>query len=428
MKFFSSDKKKTNLQIGAINQLLDDTVVEIGPPVIERAKWGISPLSSTEDPHILSLAKGYKWSNKTITYSFFDSGSNYGDQTKPSEVSELTKSHIRNILNKIDSLLEIDLVEVSDTGDNYGEIRYLLSDETGYASTLTPRWGEEGDPTPLDKYGITYWIDDEDDHRFGDIYLNPDINWEEGPGSYSFSTLVHETLHALGLKHPGNYNGNGHGTPPFLPEEEDNGYNTVMSYNRNKPYPIGPMPYDLKALGYLYGWTVVGSSGDDYLDGSEGNDNLSGSDGDDSLDGGKGHDTLRGGAGADILLGQAGNDSLVGGKGRDTLLGGAGLDSLTGGAGGDILRGGAGNDTLSGLGGNDTLVGGTGADTFRIGQDTDIISDFEDETDWFDLTETVQLGSIVDNGDNAEIFDNNNNLIGIVENGAGLVDASDFVI
>ena len=35
--------------------------------------------------------------------------------------------------------------------------------------------------------------------------------WDEG--SYSWQTLLHETAHALGLKHPGNYNAGGGGTP-----------------------------------------------------------------------------------------------------------------------------------------------------------------------------------------------------------------------
>jgi hypothetical protein len=29
------------------------------------------------------------------------------------------------------------------------------------------------------------------------------------PGSYNWSTIIHETGHALGLKHPGNYNAGG---------------------------------------------------------------------------------------------------------------------------------------------------------------------------------------------------------------------------
>ncbi len=110
----------------------------------------------------------------------------------------------------------------------------------------------------------------------------------------------------------------------------------------------------------------------------------------------------------------------------DPMLEG-GADTLLGQNGNDTLRGGGGADVLNGGDGDDLLIGGGGADTLRIGNGTDTIRNFQDGGDLFDLTGSVVLGSIVDNGANAEIFDSNNNLIGIVENAAGLVDAADFV-
>jgi serralysin len=57
-----------------------------------------------------------------------------------------------------------------------------------------------------------------------------DGDWEAG--SYSWQVLLHETAHALGLKHPGNYNAGGGGTRGSLPVEGSRHRgNTLMSYH-----------------------------------------------------------------------------------------------------------------------------------------------------------------------------------------------------
>ena len=173
---------------------------------------------------------------------------------------------------------------------------------------------------------------------------------------------------------------------------------------------------DLLGLGSGSGSTIIGTSGDDFLQGTAGGDVIDGLAGNDILEGLGGDDTITGGAGADLLFGGSGNDvlnadaadSLVmggdgydiaymndsqgvfwymdnfgsfsgleevhGGTGDDSLSyygpnevlldGGAGQDRLTGGSGNDVLEGGAGNDYLNGQDGNDMLRGGAGDDSF----------------------------------------------------------------
>ena len=52
-------------------------------------------------------------------------------------------------------------------------------------------------------------------------------------GSYGLETLIHEIGHALGLKHPGNYNSTGdYGAPqPHLPGLGQPGSFTAMSHS-----------------------------------------------------------------------------------------------------------------------------------------------------------------------------------------------------
>lgn len=84
-------------------------------------------------------------------------------------------------------------------------------------------------------------------------------------GSYGWSDIWHELGHAMGLKHPGNYDaGGGSVTTPFLPTAKDNHQYSIMSYKdngntkgaNNQSY----MLYDVAALQYLYGVNTTGST------------------------------------------------------------------------------------------------------------------------------------------------------------------------
>ena len=200
------------------------------------------PKSGVRD--IDALLHNTKWTSTTITYSFFDdqTGGRYYS-SKYKNVRELTgkiKSYLRNILeNVIEPLINVDFVEVDDTKNSYGQLRYMFSTTPSSASTSS----------------LTNSSD-----IIGDVKINPKItkDIEKGPGAYRYETLVHETLHALGMKHPGNYNGSSNGGQdgPFLLNGDDHSGNSILSYNRLKELNQGaitPMTYDIRALQYLYG-------------------------------------------------------------------------------------------------------------------------------------------------------------------------------
>ena len=192
---------------------------------------------------LLSVAH---WDTDTITYSFYNdanSGPYYGSETGVSEISEKTKDNIRSIFKTLERYLDVDFREVADTATDYGLLRYMVSDGPSYAYAYLPN-------------GFNFNVGNGWD-VVGDVHVNQayDTTGKNGfaddPGNHGYMTMIHETLHALGLKHPNPYEKNDYG--PFLPFNEDNTTNTVMSYNFAGKSAITPMTYDIQALQSIYG-------------------------------------------------------------------------------------------------------------------------------------------------------------------------------
>jgi CARDB/FG-GAP-like repeat len=176
-----------------------------------------------------------------IPYSFYQPTSGvYSGRETVAPVSEAIKTNVRNLLAELEMTINVRFVEVADTATNPGVLRYLFSNGGGAAGF----------------YAYAYYPGQA---TGSDVHLSSAYASEfaKAPGSYGYKTLVHETLHALGLKHPGNYNAGGGGSSaPYLTGAEDNSTNTIMTYNLAGSYPVTPMKDDLRALQYLYGARV----------------------------------------------------------------------------------------------------------------------------------------------------------------------------
>jgi hypothetical protein len=195
-------------------------------------------------------------SDGVITYSFYgaNSGPYYGTE-QVSELNAAIKTSVREILKNLETYIDQRFVEVADTANSNGVIRYMFSNGGGGSNA--------------DFYAYSYYP-----HIAAigsDVHLNPiwdtrpEANFSSGAGSNGYTTLIHETLHALGLKHPGDYDAISHGTDgPFLDPSQDHKSNTVMSYNHVGTASITPLSYDIRALQYLYGAKANAASNSTY--------------------------------------------------------------------------------------------------------------------------------------------------------------------
>jgi serralysin len=235
----------------------------------------------------------------------------------------------------------------------------------------------------------------------GNVFINPTGGYFSslGNGSYDNMAIIHEVGHAIGLDHPGEYNG---GNPTYASNAlyvQDSRQYTLMSYFRAEEtgashganYASTPLLHDIAAAQLLYGANYATRAGDttygfsstagraaynitsptqkavfaiwdgggtDMLNfgaytqnavinlNAESFSSVGGLTGNiaiakgvtiENAYGGAGYDNMIGNAVANVLYGLGGNDTINGGAGSDTLLGGDGLDKLTGGAGLDTF-------------------------------------------------------------------------------------------
>ncbi len=199
------------------------------------ATKGATKVSATAN----GLAAGS--SATALTYSFMSSAPSGQDGSGFQAMTAAQKDAVRQAFAYYGKLINVTFTEVQ--GGGAGDINFgtnTQASSAGYAYL----------PNSSGTKGQTY------------LYLanNVATNGDQGmqPGGYGWETILHEIGHTLGLKHPGNYNAGGGGTPgPYLPASLDNHQYSIMSYKDDNATrgvnATTPMLYDVAALQYLYG-------------------------------------------------------------------------------------------------------------------------------------------------------------------------------
>ncbi|MEP5375851.1 MAG: zinc-dependent metalloprotease family protein, partial [Hyphomicrobiales bacterium] len=149
-----------------------------------------------------------------------------------------------------------------------------------------------------------------------------DYNDSFAPGLASYSTVIHEIGHALGLSHP-------HEGDILLDPSLDYRSNTIMSYEWGYPYEEVLGYLDVEALQHIYG-EAPNMDGVTYRVNAENAFVVRGSDRADVFFGIDGENKIFGYDGDDYLIGREHNDEIYGGKGKDLITGGEGKDYLIG--------------------------------------------------------------------------------------------------
>jgi len=348
----------------------------------------------------------------TVTFSFLTELPSYYGATASeangfSAFNTQQMNATRDMLSDISSFANIDFVEVSGVGD----LTYANANlGSGYGA-----WAYL--PSPYSDRG-------------GDVWINKYYSYNLKPveGNYAYLTTLHETGHAIGLTHPGDYDVSGGSGTLYLPASEDNRQYTVMSYDKHTSMGNSEahtmMLYDVAALQHLYGANMTHALGDDIYDFSDANKVI------ETIWDAGGFDTLSvaTSAYASTIDLRDGAFSSLGHRGTNPASDNIAIafDVTI-----EAAIGGLANDTLIGNDADNVLTGGLGIDTFVFlsGWGSDVITDFEDGVDLIDLSGAgasfadLQISSTA--GGAALAF--GGETISLAGIDAALVDETDFI-
>ena len=289
----------------------------------------------------------------TLTYAFLSSSAD--DEAGFRAMSSTEQAAVVTVLGMYSRVADIRFTATTDVAN--ADIRFGTSNQAGTSS------------------GVTWSSNNSGGLIQADVFLNNTSSGSSSastatltPGGYGYLTLIHEIGHALGLKHPGDYNSTGGGTGgPYLPVSLDNAKFTTMSYLDNPDATIfssTPALLDIAALQYLYGTPALSTQSFSYSNSTAFVGSLLGYGAADTLDisnqtlpstvfltsgslssigagsgSGVAHDNLGipftesvayviNGPAADLIVGNSMNNKIYGFAGADTIDGGGGADTL----------------------------------------------------------------------------------------------------
>ncbi len=300
-----------------------------------------------------------------VTYSFMVAEPAYGDgggSARPGSFTafnDAQKLATRQILARISEITALSFKEVPDTGATFGQMALgnnAQGASAGYAFLPNSNQG------PGSEVNGDVWIDL--------AYVN-----QTTPGTFGYTTLVHEIGHALGLNHPGNYNAGEPANPNavgnFYGVLEDNLAYTVMSYRdvAQAQTRVDFGRYDILTLQYLYGSKPVAPEDTIYrIEDTQGQrlQTFVDSGGTDTLD----LSAVTVGARVDLRdgafssVGRLANSDAARNN-LDFALGTV-VENVRGTALADVVTGNGSANTFVLAGGNDTADGGSGRDVLRL--------------------------------------------------------------
>lgn len=207
--------------------------VSVGPPISEAELL-------QED--IDALISGSQWDTSRLTYGFPTSPSQYADDSHDGEpdnnfeaFNAVQQAAVRSILATIANVSNLSFTVAANPGT--ANLRYAMSDATDVAYAYYP-----GGPI-----GGSAWF-----NNSSGMFDRPVI------GNYAWHAILHETGHALGLKH-------GHEMPAISADRDSLEY-SVMTYrsypghnehlgyaNESWGFPQSLMMLDIAALQKMYG-------------------------------------------------------------------------------------------------------------------------------------------------------------------------------
>ncbi len=337
-----------------------------------------------------------------VSYGFRQSAASYEEPGSNianfSQLSSAEMTSIRYILSLWSDVCNINFTEIKNT-DGY----------TNNATILIGNYADSTDGVGAFAYfpDSLYADNTSADNQAGDLWLNTSggISTDAIPiGSFSFSTIIHELGHAIGLSHPGDYNA-GPGIDLTYASNaqfaQDSNQYSVMSYfdahetgasvSGNDTSDVStPLLFDIYEAQQLYGtnyrirtydniYGFGSNSGDvydfdinktpllciwdaggkdtlncanyyqketiDLIDGSY--SSIGGSINNVSIALGAIIENAIGGTGENLIIGNSVNNYLTGGTNNDTIEGGGGNDTINSGAGDDSITGGAGDNLIN---------------------------------------------------------------------------------
>jgi serralysin len=413
------------------------------------------------------VLSGIKWGTTALTFSFPTAASQYGYTGEIATFgifSAAAQTAVTNqILTQYAAISGLTFNIVTETATVHGDLRYADSDLPETAWAYYPSTGE---------WGGDVWA-----HKSPDVglYLGISTAYDTPVrGNYAFHTFLHETGHALGLKH-GQDAGIDFGTFfGALPTAHDSMEYSVMTYksyvggSASTGYSNGQFDFaqtlmqdDVAAIQYMYGANFTTNSGNSIytwsLTGEEFVNGVGqGAPGGTTIfmnvwDGG-GIDTydfsarttnisvdLRPGGWVNLgtqladlgdlhtAIGNISNSLLFQGNVASLIEnanGGTGNDNLIGNQADNVLNGNNGDDTLRGGAGNDALNGGAGVDTADWSDATSKVVVVLSSTGG-DAVTVAGLGTdtltSIENltGGSADDILNGNQLVNILTGGAG---------